>query len=178
MTTKEYNKKWRESHPNYWKEWGIKNKDKVRKQRKEYRAKNKEKQQLYSRKYIKENYQKKLKYNNLYRKNRRKKDPFYKIQNNLRARIWKVLKRKKNVKSRGTTELLGCSIIEFKKYLESKFQAGMTWGNYGKWHIDHIKPCASFDLSKSKQQKLCFHYTNLQPLWALDNIRKSAKIWL
>jgi len=52
----------------------------------------------------------------------------------------------------------------------------MTWSNYGKgWHIDHIKPCASFDLSNPEQQKICFHYTNLQPLWAIDNIKKGAK---
>ena len=52
----------------------------------------------------------------------------------------------------------------------------MNWNNIGKWHIDHIKPCKSFDLTKSDEQKKCFHYTNLQPLWALDNIKKGAKI--
>jgi hypothetical protein len=60
--------------------------------------------------------------------------------------------------------------------LEKQFTKGMNWKNYGKWHIDHIKPCASFDLSLEHEQKLCFHFTNLQPLWAKDNIRKSDKI--
>jgi hypothetical protein len=81
-------------------------------------------------------------------------------------------------KSKHTMELLGCSIEEFKIYLEKQFTKGMNWGNYGKkgWHIDHILPCASFDLTDPEQQKKCFHYTNLQPLWAEDNYKKKDKI--
>jgi hypothetical protein len=62
------------------------------------------------------------------------------------------------------------------EFLEKKFLPGMNWENYGEWHIDHIVPCSSFDLSKSEQQKICFNYSNLQPLWAADNIRKSDSI--
>ena len=73
-------------------------------------------------------------------------------------------------------ELVGCTRSELCKYLERQFKIGMTWDNYGEWHVDHILPCASFDLTKRTQQKKCFHYTNLQPLLASDNMRKGAKI--
>ena len=70
--------------------------------------------------------------------------------------------------------LTGCaSWNELKIYLESKFSNGMTWENMGEWHIDHIKPCYSFDLTDEKQQMECFHFTNLQPLWAKDNLSKN-----
>ena len=74
---------------------------------------------------------------------------------------------------------LGCSIEEFKAYIESLFQPGMTWGNWGKgnnkWHIDHIRPISSFDLSDRDQLKKACHYSNLQPLWEVDNLIKGAK---
>lgn len=66
-------------------------------------------------------------------------------------------------------------MTEFKTHLAALFRPGMTWENYGIWHVDHIKACAKFDLSLPAQQKICFHYSNLQPLWALDNIRKGAR---
>jgi hypothetical protein len=77
-----------------------------------------------------------------------------------------------------TKELLGCTLSEFKEYIENQFADGMSWKNYGRygWHIDHIKPCAAFDLSKPEDQKQCFNYTNLQPLWAEDNLKKHCKI--
>jgi len=91
----------------------------------------------------------------------------------LRSRIYQVLKG--NTKSASTIELLGCNIKEFKFYFESLFLFGMTWENYGLWHIDHIKPCSKFDLNDPVQQRKCFHYTNLQPLWQKDNCKKSNK---
>ncbi|GAI33061.1 unnamed protein product, partial [marine sediment metagenome] len=60
-----------------------------------------------------------------------------------------------------------------KKHLEKRFVKGMSWKNYGKWHIDHIKPCATFNLSEKKEQRKCFHYSNLQPLWAKENLSKN-----
>jgi hypothetical protein len=70
---------------------------------------------------------------------------------------------------------MGCSIAYAYAYLEAQFAEGMSWENYGEWHIDHIRPCASFDLEDPVQQRECFHYTNLQPLWAKDNLSKSDK---
>ena len=77
-----------------------------------------------------------------------------------------------------TVELLGCSIKELRVYIESKFKEGMSWDNYGRygWHIDHIRPCSSFNLSDPVQQRECFHHTNLQPLWWIDNLKKGATI--
>ncbi len=105
----------------------------------------------------------------------RQTDLNFRILGNLRTRIYHAMKR--NTKGKKTKELLGCSTEVLKIYLESKFQIGMTWENYGKygWHIDHIIPCSSFDLTNMDQQKICFHYTNLQPLWAKDNLSKGNK---
>jgi hypothetical protein len=77
-------------------------------------------------------------------------------------------------KSASTMKLLGCSINELKQHLESQFIIDMNWDNYGEWHVDHIKPCKLFDLTKEAEQRKCFHYSNLQPLWAEDNIKKGC----
>ena len=105
-----------------------------------------------------------------------KTDISFKLVKNLRNRVRNALQR--NSKSGYTLELLGCSVEFCKQHLESQFQPGMNWNNYGinGWVIDHIKPCISFDLSKPSEQKLCFHYKNLQPLWAIDHLYKHAKI--
>ena len=112
-------------------------------------------------------------YKRKYMKKRLKTDIDFRILVNLRRRLWCAIKN--NQKSGKTLELLGCSIFEFKEYFKSLFSKSMTWDNYGEWEIDHKIPCSSFDLSKALEQKKCFHYTNLQPLWAKDNMRKSNK---
>ena len=89
-----------------------------------------------------------------------------KIAHALRTRLRRVIRHGSAVKN------LGCHVSEFLVYLENRFVVGMDWNNYGKWHIDHIKPLSSFDLSDPEQLKKACHYTNLQPLWAADNIRK------
>lgn len=100
-----------------------------------------------------------------------------KVADYLRGRIYKAIKAKKNSKLHKSQDLIGCKVDFLMGYLESKFQTGMTWENYGfeGWHIDHVRPCASFDLSKSEEQKACFHYSNLQPLWKRDNLSKGSK---
>ncbi len=113
---------------------------------------------------------------NLKTKERWKWDIKFKIKGVLSSGLRSALK--KNKKSGRTIELLGCTIEEFKKYIESKFTEGMSWENYGLrgWHIDHIIACDTFDLSQEEAQRFCFHYTNLQPLWGGDNLRKNAKV--
>jgi hypothetical protein len=97
----------------------------------------------------------------------------FKIRHYLSTRLYKALKGYS--KSKRTLELLGCSIDRLKQHLESQFTKGMSFNNYGKWHIDHIKPCARFNLSLVSEQRSCFNYTNLQPLWAVENLRKGDR---
>ena len=110
-----------------------------------------------------------------YRDRKRKTDPYFKLIDNLRNRIYCVLKGKTK-KSTRTLNLLGVeNISEVKLHLEKQFESWMNWENHGLWHIDHIKPCASFDLTCPVQQLACFHYSNLQPLSATDNLSKGAR---
>jgi hypothetical protein len=102
------------------------------------------------------------------------------ILDNMRRRVNKAIRDKYAgfVRKGGrTTELIGCSIVDLMTHLEKQFMRGMSWENYGYrgWHIDHIRPCAKFDLTDPEQQKACFHFTNLRPLWAADNHAKHAK---
>lgn len=97
----------------------------------------------------------------------------YKIAHGMRNRVRLALLN--NSKFGRTLELLGCTIPQLKIHLEDKFISPMTWDNYGDlWEIDHIKPCAYFDLSKKEQQELCFNYANLQPLFSKDNRTKGS----
>lgn len=114
-------------------------------------------------------------YMNSYQHRRRREDPNFKLAVTLRSRIGDALARR--AKSSSATVLLGCSISEARAHLEKQFQHGMSWENHALagWHIDHIRPCASFDLTDPEQQKQCFHFTNLQPLWAKDNLAKGDK---
>ena len=98
--------------------------------------------------------------------------PEFKMMTNLRHRLHGALKR--NTKAAHTMELIGCSKQDLIKHLEGQFKTGMTWDNYGKggWVVDHILPCSSFNLVDAEEQKKCFNWKNLQPLWESDNIRK------
>ena len=149
-TLKEYRTNWKKS-----------NKERIREQGKVYRKLNKTKitkdKQAYS----------KIKY---------KTDIQYRLKSSLRSRLKMAIKE--DLKSGSAVRDLGCSISEFKLYIESKFQPGMSWDNWGQygWHIDNIKPIASFDLTDRQQFLEVCHYTNLQPLWWQDNLLKSDKI--
>jgi hypothetical protein len=107
---------------------------------------------------------------------RRSRDDGFRLRMNLRHRIWGALRGA--TKADSLDQLVGCDAQTLMAHLEAQFTDRMTWENYGKngWHVDHVKPCASFDLTDPEQQRACFHYTNLQPLWWDENIRKGAKV--
>lgn len=109
-------------------------------------------------------------------KERYETDPQFRMAVVLRKRIVMALKARGLSKSKSLRELLACTISDLKAHLESQFKPGMSWSNHGAWHIDHIMPCAAFNLTLLAEQKACFHYSNLQPLWAEENLRKSAKL--
>ena len=171
------------------KEWKKRNKEKVKlsekkhylktrekriKYQREYRSIHQEAHREYNKKYYFKNKERLSKNNIRYARERRKTNPSFKILDTLRRRMLYALKGKN--KSASTMNLLGVKNIEIVwQRLESLFQDGMTRENQGMWHIDHIKPCSSFDLSDPRQQRVCFHYTNLQPLWAIDNMKKYTK---
>jgi len=98
----------------------------------------------------------------------------FKIVKILRSRLRSLLKNDKYNKN-NYNELPGCSISFLKIYIENKFTDGMSWDNHGKLHLDHIKPCSLYNLKDKEEQLKCFHYTNLQPLWAKDNLIKGSK---
>jgi len=159
--------------------WREKNKEKIAKQRKEYRKKyqqkNKEKIAKQRKEYQELNKEKYNKYQKFHHKKYYSSNINYKISTCLRSRFKRALGR--NTKSGSAIKMLACSIEEFKKYFESLFTEGMTWAKVhnGEIHIDHKRPLASFDLSIPEEQAKACHYTNLQPLWAVDNMKKGDK---
>ena len=139
--------RWRHNHPGYDAEWRKNNSRKDRITR------------------------------NKYQKERRANDLNFKMIKDIRSAMGNALRN--TIKSGHTIELLGCSIKELREHIERQFQPGMTWDNWGRygWHIDHIIPLSYFDFTDYEQQKRAFHYTNLQPLWAEDNLRKGTRYW-
>jgi len=97
------------------------------------------------------------------------------LANILRHRVIDRLKNYSKNNRKHTMEYVGCNIDTLRQHLEQQFTIGMTWENQGHWHIDHIRPCASFNLDNENERHMCFHYTNLQPLWAFDNMSKNDK---
>jgi hypothetical protein len=100
----------------------------------------------------------------------------WRISQVCRKRINRALKGQHVPKPSSSEKLIGCSWSQLKLHIEQRFSPGMSWGNYGYWHIDHILPCDSFDLSNPAELRKCFHFSNLQPLWAAENISKSNKV--
>lgn len=187
----EYREKNKKYISNYFKKYRLENKEKLKALNKEYRLKNlegiKTKQRLYGekRRPIKRLYDKEY-----YLKNKSKRILYQKYyykkairQNNVQFRLRRNLRTKlrQYIKSKNETihalELVGCSIEYLKSYIEKQFQPGMVWENwsYYGWHIDHIIPLSKFNLTDSKQIKEAFHYTNLQPLWAKENMSKGGR---
>lgn len=102
--------------------------------------------------------------------------PNWLIASRLRTRLYKKVTRAGLEKKESTLRLLGCTLSFFRQYMQARFTEGMSWANHGEWEIDHIIPCASFDLSKRSEQRRCFHYSNLQPLWRDRNRSKSDSL--
>jgi general stress protein 26 len=168
---KEYKRQWTFLNKERKKLLDLKNKDRINFKRRERRKTEKGKilNSINSKKYREKN---KRQLTNKYLE-RRRKDPNFKLLTILRVRIKDVLRG--HSKSNSTIKVVGCTIEELWKHLESTFKPGMTRENHGKWHVDHIIPCSSFDLSKPEEQAKCFHYTNLQALWAHENLSKGSK---
>jgi hypothetical protein len=156
---KEINKAYREA-----------NKDKINARIKAYREANRDKERARQKAYREANREE---INN--RKNKRRKtDYLFKLRENISSLIRNSINKKGYTKKSKTYKILGCTYKEFKKHIERQFTKGMTWDNYGKWHLDHIYPVAK---AKDEEELLRLnHYTNFQPLWAKDNISKKDKI--
>jgi hypothetical protein len=108
---------------------------------------------------------------------KRMEKPCYKIRKNLSRSLSSICSRQGHSRYGSILDYLGCSVDQFRNHLESQFKRGMSWSNYGTaWHIDHIIPCAAFDHSNPKYVAQCWHWTNLRPLYASENMFKSDKI--
>ncbi|QDP47316.1 MAG: hypothetical protein Unbinned4388contig1000_35 [Prokaryotic dsDNA virus sp.] len=154
------------------KAWNEANKDKVAAHRKTWREANREKIAAWREANI--GTEKSHDYFRSYHKERRLSDPLFRLSCNLRNRTWTAFNRKGYKKKSKTQEMLGVDWEVCKAHIERQFTKDMTWDNYGEWHIDHVIPLASAN-TEEELIKLC-HYTNLQPLWAEDNLKKGAKI--
>ena len=187
------NKKWKNENTkymvNYLKIYYNKNKEQLLEKQKKYYKSNKDNILKKSQEYVKNNYEKisksqkkhrdkykeKLqKYINQYKKKRRQTDIIFKLRENLSHRTREIFKYFNTEKKDKTFEIVGCTPVFLKMHLENQFIDGMGWDNRGEWHIDHIIPLSSAK-TEDEIYKLC-HYTNLQPLWAEDNLKKSNKI--
>ena len=149
------------------------NKKHIKEKFKNYYLENQERIKGMSSKYAKENRKKINKWFRNYNKKRLSEDVTYRLAKNLRSRINNIIRGR--LKSGSALRDLGCSVEFLIKHLESQFEPGMSWDNYGQWHIDHIKPLASFNLEIREEFLEACHYTNLQPLWAEDNLKKGAR---
>ena len=196
MTKKEYNRQYylknKESLLKKHKQYRVDNKEKISEQVKQYYLDNKEgiikrtiqyqkdneeKFKGWKRKYKKKNWENILEYNKEYNKNRYHTDPLHKLKINIRNRTYKIFKSKSWKKNGDTQKLLGCDWKTAMNHIESQFvgkNKWMNWDNHGEWHIDHYTPLAS--ANTIEEMTPLFHYTNLRPLLAEDNIRKGDKI--
>lgn len=158
----------------YYKNINSKN-EKYKQTRKNYYLKNIEKAKAVSRKSYLKNKKEIIKRCILRAKRLRKECPLFRLKNLVRSRINEVLAYKGIKKKYKTLKYLGCTWQELKIHLQSQFKSGMNWNNRTEWHVDHIIPLAFFDLNKKEQREFAFSYVNLQPLWAIDNLRKGAR---
>jgi hypothetical protein len=182
-------KEYRNKNKEKLRQYKIDNKERFDAYNKEYQARYRKENKEVLQQYFKERYQEKKdsirkaqclynqipsvrKANTLRHKKWLQKES-NRLVHNQRTRICKLLRGERKYNS--SKDLIGCTIDFLKEYLSNKFTDGMFWDNYGEWHVDHIRPCNSFDLTDLKEQQKCFHYTNLQPLWGSENCSKGCE---
>jgi len=188
---REHQRKWRAVNPEYDKEYYLKNKEHKKEYDKEYNLKNKEQRskkykeyylkniehfkeyRLKTKEYRKEWFLKNKQHTRDYARNKYKTDINFKLRINCRNRIRMALKG--NFKSASTMKLIGCTIDELRSHLESLFEPWMTWENHGLWDIEHKKAMSNFDFRCPVQQHACCHWSNLQPMEHIANIKKGAR---
>ena len=167
------------------KAWSERNAEKEKERKRLWRLANPEKARASVRAHYQRNpHKKKAQYRKNYdpakHRARYKTDPKFKAMRCLRSRLRLLVKRAGGKKSASTMTLAGCTLPFLMNHLESLFKPGMTWKNHGfgtgRWNIDHIRPCAAFDLTDAAQQRACFHYSNLQPLWHEENALKADRV--
>ena len=153
--------------------------DKILESQREYRLKPEQQKRMvdYRPIYRERNKEKVNAYQTKWASEKRKTDVNFKMLELLRKRILGLLKRTGDYKEESCLELIGAEVDDIRNYLESQFIEGMSWNNWTKngWHLDHLRPCATFDLSDKQQQKVCFNWRNLQPLWGNENTTKRDK---
>jgi hypothetical protein len=159
--------------PAYRRKHYQRNRERIKKWKRAYYAQNNDQLTLKRRQYYHENKAAQNDYMKQYLKKRRQQDPKFRLNKNISAGVWRALRQGK----KGNWEsLVGYDTDQLMNHLESQFQPGMTWDNYGEWHIDHIRPISSFEYCshEDKEFRDCWSLHNLQPLWAHDNLQKGA----
>lgn len=165
------NKSWAAANPEANKKRYVRDKIRIRERQKSYYLRDRVNKLSYAKNYRTKNAKSVAKSKLKCYLRKRRTDPGFRVLCNLRRRLHHALKGK--TKSARTVDLLGCTVEFLIERITGMLQPGMSWHNYGKWELDHIKPCANFDFTNPDHQRECFHYTNLQPLWKLHNIVKS-----
>jgi hypothetical protein len=179
----------RKCQSEFGKDYRLKNKESIKFKHFEYYTKNKtqilekhktnyhiniEQENKRSQQYYKKNRESVIERTKKYQKQKLNEDPIFKLKHSMRNRVRAIFKNKNFIKPTTTLKIIGCDLPTLVSYIESKFNNGMSWENQGKWHIDHIIPLSS---ARTEEEicKLC-NYTNLQPLWAIDNLKKGSKL--
>lgn len=160
-------KKWRDSNKEY-----LSNKSKI------WYENNKEHRKQYLKEYREKNVDKIRQIKRDYERNRKARDPLYKLINNFRTAIYQVLKENNINKNGHYFDILKYTPEQLMSHLEDKFSENMSWDNYGEWHVDHVKPISSFMILEIGDEEFmnCWSLGNLQPMWGVDNIKKSNKL--
>lgn len=178
MTTAEYQRAWRQANHEkaleYERRYREKSRDKRRAAGRAYYHADPVRAYTRRRAWAKANSEKVRAYQKQWQRRRRASDATYVLRGRLQANLRQALLGKAG-KSASTFELVGCSPVELRVHIEKQFKSGMSWDRPHEFHVDHIRPVASFDLRDPAQQRACFHFTNLQPLWAQENRAKGAR---